>query len=103
MSALLCFLDTETTGVHPGRKVWEIGMIRREPDGEERETSFFVEVNLAKADPFGLTVGRFYERHPLGPVLSGATSYNPPTKSVLKTPYQAAQMVARWTHGTHIV
>jgi len=40
-------------------------MVRREPDGSEREVSFFVEIDLSTADPFGLRVGRFNERHPL--------------------------------------
>lgn len=53
----LCFIDTETTGVHPDRQVWEVAMIRRQ-DGREQEVTFFVDVDLALADPFGLKVGR---------------------------------------------
>jgi hypothetical protein len=62
----LVFLDTETTGVHPAREVWEIGMIRRDDEGE-REIQFFVDVDLSLADPFGLSIGKFYERHPVRP------------------------------------
>jgi hypothetical protein len=37
MTAPLCFVDTETTGVHPGRRAWEVAIIRRDPDGYEEE------------------------------------------------------------------
>ena len=95
----IVFLDTETTGVHRAREVWEVGMIRRDDDGE-RETQFFVDIDLRDADPFGLAVGRFYERHPTGAILSGGKlSGNAP----LKTPRDAAMTVAQWTHGAHII
>ena len=95
----IVFLDTETTGIHRAREVWEVGMIRRDDDGE-CETQFFVDINLRDADPFGLAVGRFYERHPTGAILSGGKlSGNAP----LKTPRDAAMTVARWTHGAHII
>ena len=91
MSDPIVFLDTETTGVHPGRKVWEVGMIRREPSGREREISLMVDVDLSKADPFGLRVGRFYDRHPYGQYLAGlrgkpdaSTPGNRPAATTLK-------------------
>lgn len=102
MSAPICFIDTETDGVHPGRKPWEIALIRREPDGTERETSFFVEIDLSTADPFGLKVGRFYERHPYGRFLSGLDGYDIGDLSPMSAPV-AAECVARWTHGAHLV
>lgn len=102
----LCFVDTETDGVHPDRKVWEVAMIRRETDGTENEIDFFVEIDLSTADPFGLKVGRFYGRHPLGRYLAGKGV-------VMPEPYddgdeylsatEAARMVARYTHGAHLV
>jgi hypothetical protein len=95
----IVFIDTETTGIHPGRKVWEVAMIRRDETGDT-ETEFFVEVDLCDADPFGLNVGRFYERHPLGRSLSGrGDDPRPP----LLIPYHAAHEVARITHGAHLV
>ncbi|MEV6219836.1 hypothetical protein [Nocardia sp. NPDC051833] len=99
----ICFLDTETDGVHPDRKVWEIAMIRRDEQGE-RETSFFVDIDLTTADPFGLKVGRYYDRHPMGRYLSGVDS-QPPRHRESQTLYEAsaALTVARWTHGAHIV
>lgn len=61
----LAFIDTETTGVHPGRRAWEVAIIRREPDGAETTFHAFVlDVDLSAADPYGLQVGRFYDRHP---------------------------------------
>lgn len=107
MTVPLCFLDTETDGVHQGRKPWEIAMIRREPDGTERTSWFFVDINLRTADPFGLKVGRFYDRHPVGiwlstPVEVGEKCPNFRTDGVTDT-WQAAQTVARMTHGAHIV
>lgn len=95
----IVFVDTETTGIHPGRKVWEVAMIRRDETGDT-ETEFFVEVDLSDADPFGLNVGRFYERHPLGRSLSGrGDDPRPP----LLIPYHAAHEVAMITHGAHLV
>ena len=96
----LVFLDTETTGIHPEREVWEVGMIRRDDTGQ-RELQFFVEVDLAKADPFGLSVGRFYERHPQGRWLS-----NRMTEGHVPDPHRAgmaAELVAMWTHGAHVI
>ena len=98
----LVFLDTETTGVHPEREVWEVGMIRREPDGTERETHLFVAVDLSRADPFGLSVGRFYERHPAGRALAKGP-LGTLTSGFAYAPAEAAQKVASWTHGAHIV
>lgn len=104
MSAPIVFLDTETTGVHPGRKVWEVAMIRRDERGQQ-ETSFMVQVDLAAADPFGLNVGRFYDRHPFGRLLAGG--YYGANEVVngesYPSPAQAAEIVAVWTHGAHIV
>lgn len=99
MTAPLCFIDTETTGVHPDRQVWEVAMICRDDKGEE-ETTFFVDVDLSQADPFGLKVGRFYDRHPYGQFLSGLDNDNTPRAW---SPKQAAEIIACWTHGAHIV
>ncbi|MBW0275027.1 hypothetical protein ATM97_27890 [Nocardia sp. MH4] len=100
----IVFLDTETDGVHPGRKVWEIAMIRRDEQGE-RDTSFFVDIDLSTADPFGLKVGRFYDRHPQGRDLAGIDDDqgDPWSPNNAWHPELAAREVARWTHGAHIV
>lgn len=111
MTTPLVFLDTETDGVHPRRKIWEIGMIRVDDTGTQ-EISFFVDIDLSTADPFGLKVGRFYDRHPDGRILSGLDKPEPVTYTTW-TPTstrpeavdhdEAAHRVARFTHGAHIV
>lgn len=105
MSAPLCFLDTETTGVHPSRQVWEIGMIRREPDGWQLESQFFVQADLREADPFGLTIGRYWERHPMGQYIAKARwdGSDEDTLHATLSPAQAAELVAHYTHGAHLV
>lgn len=111
VKAPIVFTDTETDGVHPGRQAWEVAMIRREPDGTERETAFFVDVDLSTADPFGLQVGRFYERHPVGRFIARDAMYardaRPPRahrdSPSFKTRAEAAAAVAQWTHGAHVV
>jgi hypothetical protein len=55
----VCFVDTETTGLDPERhEIWEVGLIL--PDGTEREWQ--LPVDLAKADPIALNIGRFHDR-----------------------------------------
>lgn len=105
----ICFVDTETDGVHPGRQPWEIALIRRDQYGEH-EVSFFVEIDLSTADTFGLKIGGFYERHPLGRQIAGSghllnwgRSQPREGGSEYVTRQRAAQIVARATHGAHWV
>lgn len=101
----IVFLDTETDGVHPGRKAWEVAMIRRDETGEA-EIEFFVDIDLETADPYGLNVGRFYERHPYGRYLAGTIPDFvfgiKDDGSFLRT-RDAAHAVARFTHGATLV
>jgi hypothetical protein len=99
----LCFLDCETTGVHPGRLAWEIAMIRRDQDGERTSVIQVTDVDLANADPFGLNVGRFYQRHVL---------YSPSPRQRLSSAEQevtfceereTASLVEQFTRGAHLV
>ncbi|MBF6302266.1 hypothetical protein IU459_32705 [Nocardia amamiensis] len=62
----LVFVDIETTHTDPGlRRPWEIALIRREPNGWQKQITILIEdVDLSHADPRALDVGRFYERHP---------------------------------------
>jgi DNA polymerase III epsilon subunit-like protein len=64
----LCFVDTETTGLHPDlRCPWDIAIIRHDPDGTREVWQTFIalpDLNLGHADPFALQVGRFHDRHP---------------------------------------
>lgn len=96
MTRPLVFLDCETTGIHPGRKVWEVAMIKRDEHGE-RETHLFVDnLDLSNADPYALRLSGFYDRHP---------SCN---KSLVKdagllTKPAAARRIESWTRGATIV
>lgn len=74
-------------------------MIRRDGDGA-RETSFFVRLDLKFSDPFGLNVGRFWDRHPAGRKISG----KPPLPgSEPLSCHDAAKEVMAWTFGAQIV
>ena len=89
----LCFIDTETTGVHPGRRVWEVAMIRRDADGERELVLQVDDVDLSNADPFGLRVGRFYDRH---------VNYSDNDATAVVERHVAAE-VEEWTRGAHLV
>lgn len=119
-TAPLCFADTETTDIGPRRLAWELAIIRREPDGTRTEFQAFVEVDLSDANPYALSVGRFYDRHPLGQWLArgsataGLIVSGPPRpeefldghefpSTVYLTARQASLAWCRWTHGCHIV
>ena len=61
----LCFIDTETTGLdRRRRRIWDFACIVREEGQPDVEHQFFIDVSQKKADPFGLNVGRFWERYP---------------------------------------
>jgi DNA polymerase III epsilon subunit-like protein len=63
----LIFIDTETTSLRHDRRVWEVGLIIRDPGKEDHEYQLFVDdtdLDLGNADPFSLKIGGFYERHP---------------------------------------
>lgn len=119
----IVFLDTETTSLRPDRWAWEVAMIRRDDDGE-RECRFFValvDIGLQDADPFSLSVGRFWERHPHAQRLAGGggpfawqngdsmwslsggrTAWEVPDGAVVDAA-DAAAIVAAWTHRAHLV
>ena len=90
----LCFIDTETTGVHPDRRVWEVAMIRRDNVGQRELVLQVDDIDLSGADPFGLKVGGFYERaHGYGD--SGGARAIPEDG--------VAWYVEQWTRGAHLV
>ncbi|MGN8245258.1 hypothetical protein ACTHAM_002377 [Cellulomonas soli] len=115
MSAPLVFVDTETTGLHPGRKAWEIALIRVDEDGNGRGRSCFIgDVDLSGADPKGLQVGGFYDRHPLynglhrSPTGRERSWYSPEpwgghADYRVLSEAQAAVWVEQWTRGAHLV
>lgn len=113
MTVPLAFVDTETTGVHPGRRAWEIAIIRREPDGQEQTLHAFVsDVDLSEADPYGLKIGRFYDRHPkYGRTPEAAAAIAIARDLGLEVPDDGpcldegdlAPMVERMARGAHLV
>lgn len=98
----ICYLGTETDGVRPDREVWEVAAIRVEPDGTEHEPLhlFLRAPDLTYAEPHGLRISGFYERHPLGRVLAGKEPLpgGPPELD----PELAARTIAAYTHGAAI-
>jgi hypothetical protein len=97
----LAFVDTETTGVHPDRRVWEVAVIRRDERGEFTFLWQVNDVDLSNADPFGLKVGGFYERHVSvtggwdGPFDDYPVMYRPEV--------EVARGVEQATRGAHLV
>lgn len=105
------FIDCETTGLDPTRhKLWEVGMIRVLPDGEEQEHSWMWWPDLSTADPMALTVNRFYDRASnalpgpwsdlAGGVLYVGDSHDSPIMEPLD---QAAHDIAHFLDGTNMV
>lgn len=104
----IVFCDTETDGLHPGRRAWEIALIRRD-DAGERECRMFLPLDLKFADPAALRIGGFWDRHPMGRKLSGKDSPQVgdelcaiPCEPVTST-HEAAKKVMAWTFGAHLV
>jgi hypothetical protein len=69
-------------------------------DGTERESTSSSRSTSTTADPFGLRVGGFYDRHPLGRRLSKGPGAGGGQQKAIKS---AAYLVAEFTHGAHIV
>lgn len=95
----LVFIDTETDGLHPGRRAWEIAMVRRDDDGE-RECRMFLPLDVKFADPAALKIGGFWDRHPAGRKISGKPEQ--PCEPVTSV-HEAAKKVMAWTFGAHLV
>jgi hypothetical protein len=102
----LVFADTETTSLRrpyrpAGRRIWEIGMIRREPDGAEREMAAIItDVDLREADPSSLAIGRFHQRHPAG---AEQHLHAGDPDATYWEEARAAALVGDWTFGTHLI
>lgn len=65
--APLAFVDTETTGLDPDRhEIWEVGLLLESinDDGvrEHQAYQWQLPVDLGRADPVALRIGRFHER-----------------------------------------
>jgi hypothetical protein len=88
----LLFLDTETTSLRTDRQVWNIGVIRRDVDHEERHELIVSDVDLSEADPNSLAMNHFWDRHP-------RHGGNPGRAAVVEGD-QAAELVEEWTRPT---
>lgn len=107
MSAPLVFLDTETTGLHPDRRPWEIAMIRAEgPETGAKIkgcTIVISDIDISHADPTALAMNGFYERHPHFTEAVTSVPIPQPHGTWLFTEETAAAKVERWTRGATIV
>ena len=98
----LCFIDTETTGVHPDRRVWEVAMIRRDDTGQSEAVYQVNDIDLSDADPFGLSVGHFYDRH--GSYRPGGFVGLNEGDGIANGPEsRVAKIVEQMTRGAHLV
>jgi DNA polymerase III epsilon subunit-like protein len=98
------FVDTETAGLHPDdHALWEVALVGEEEGAEDVWMLMLTEEEMARADPIGLAIGRFHERHPQGNV-------GPPVLGAGLTVYGAAptdrnawaRQFGRLTHGAHL-
>lgn len=90
----LVFVDTETTSLDRDiRRVWDLGMIKRWPDGRREGLSMIIgDVVLAHPDNMSLKIGHFFERHPI----VGGT---PEPGTVIHSEEQAARIAFNWLAG----
>ena len=95
----LCFVDTETDGLGPNCRAWEVAIIRRDDDGQA-EHHWFLPLNLKHSDPFALKVGGFWDRHPVGRKVSGKPEA--PCEPVTSA-HDAARNIMRLTFGATLV
>lgn len=93
--APVCFVDTETTGLDPERhEIWEVGLIL--PDGTEH--LWQLPVDLARADPIALNIGRFHERR----VVAAMTRYTNGDATWRVDTERFARLFAGLTRGLHL-
>lgn len=103
--APLAFVDCETTGLDAAvHEIWEVGLVMREPNGEEHEHKWFLPVDLGRADPVALGIGRFHERYGKWDerVLQDGTVI-PPKRGQISNLGRFSRQFARWTRGAHLV
>ncbi len=107
--ATLVFLDLETTGLDPDRhEIWEIGAIVRGHRQPELDGEWWWQLrpDLAKADPTGLRIGRYYERERLTGTATAVALAAPgqdPRGFHTAEPAAVAHDLARLLDGAHMV
>lgn len=101
MTAPLAFVDTETTGLDPRQhEVWEVALILRDSECVETERVWQIAVDLGRADPVALSIGRFYERSlQANPGLEVAEG----GRAAVTPAHAFAKEFAELTHGAHLV
>jgi len=105
----LCFLDLETTGLEPERhQIYEIGLVVRDPVSSDKdlEWTWWLPVDLGRADPNALKVGRFFERRPnQSRTWTGALQWAPDEAGKVEEVAldDVASSVMELTAGAHLV
>lgn len=111
----LCFIDTETTGLHPTlHKIWEVAIIKRTPSGDNSHLLLQIDVDtdMGNADPFALNIGKFWERYkkngywePQDFRVDGdkVDLELIPENGELCSPIEAARLIREFTHGAHLI
>ncbi len=62
--SIVCFIDTETDGVRPDRRVWEVSIIRQSPaEPTEEATLIIADAGVTGAEePKALEINRYWDR-----------------------------------------
>jgi hypothetical protein len=79
-------------------------MIRRDPDGYEREFQAFVDVDISGAERGALEIGGYWMRHPAGIALrTRLPRPQPDDMPAFLSPAVAAGLVWNWTRGAVVI
>lgn len=90
----LCWTDTETAGLDDrNHGIWEVGLLTF-----DQAIRWFLPINVEWADPNGLAIGRFHERHPQG----NARVSQPGPAMAVTSFHQFASEYTTLTHGLHL-
>lgn len=99
-NSVISFVDVETTGLDPDlHQIWEVAITRVDHQGRDESMSWFLPVDLSRADPVSLDIGQFYSRHPSQPDSHPKVGADGRTTSSLD---RFAAQFARLTRNTHL-
>lgn len=103
----LVWLDTETTGLHPARRAWDIALIVRHPGEPDTEWQWYIhpdDLDLPNADPSALRIGGFWDRHPHAKYLrGGGKPFDAPKMPGVHRLYEVLPVIARETAKRAII